>query len=232
MVDYPLEPTVVTINSPLDIGFDSLETKFERLHKDHLKLMRDLETAKQAIQSHRNVIKQLREETYDGRFIWRLKPIDALFVEPAGYSSIPDDKYPGVRLYSQPFYTSRYGYKMNLGCLIDARNNKMTTYLTVNNDAYDIYNPWPLQFIARLIILAPNGLQIPSISAVINVRQETMSSFTKPPAYQFALGIALDHLRKYCMYNTIMVRVEVDLMMPISKSLPKPDAEVPIDVDS
>ena len=140
-LEVPVEPVVVTIESPPELGYNSLtvlQEKFVQLKQDHERVLHDLANAKHAIQSHRNVIRQMREETYDGRFIWCLKPIDELFTEPPEYAMMPNEKYPGVRLHSQPFYTSCYGYKMNLGCHIDTRMNQMITYLVVANGPFDI----------------------------------------------------------------------------------------------
>ena len=155
-----VEPVIVTIDPPVDNGYNvitDLKTKYSELQKDH-EMKRELAMSKHAVQSHRNVIKQMREETFDGRFMWRLKPIDELFTEPNECDKLPDGLFPGVSIHSQPFYPMRYGYKMNLGCHINTRKNQITVYLTVSAGLYDEYLPWPLCFVCRLYILAPHSL--------------------------------------------------------------------------
>lgn len=60
------------------------------MKKEHDKLYRELNHAKNAIAAYRGDVKAMRDNSYDSQFIWRLTPASEVLTEPPEHAFIPD----------------------------------------------------------------------------------------------------------------------------------------------
>ena len=51
----------------------------------------------------------------------------------------------------------RYGYRYNLGGIINPRHGNMTIFLMLNRGDFDALLPWPLEFQITVTIVPPTG---------------------------------------------------------------------------
>uniref|UniRef100_A0AAU6MX98 Tumor necrosis factor receptor-related factor 4 n=1 Tax=Argopecten purpuratus TaxID=228297 RepID=A0AAU6MX98_ARGPU len=116
----------------------SMDKHMEENMKHHLQLMCDF--------SHRQQeeITQLCDALYslshvtDGTFIWRITNYKQKFLESV---------YKSVEIVSEPFYTSRYGYKMVASVFLNGNgageNKNLSVYIKLLPGDYDNLLDWP-----------------------------------------------------------------------------------------
>ncbi|XP_033736030.1 TNF receptor-associated factor 3-like [Pecten maximus] len=155
---------------------------------------------------------QLQETiNHDGVLMWKLQ----------GYSKRKRDAISGktLSLYSQPFYTSRYGYKLCGRIYLNGdgsgKGTHLSFFIVVMRGDFDALLPWPFQLPVTLKLLDQNGTGqhiaehfMPSTSS---------NSFKRPTTeMNVACGVptfashAKLETQTYLKDDTMFLRVEVD----------------------
>ncbi|XP_033121052.1 TNF receptor-associated factor 3-like isoform X1 [Anneissia japonica] len=91
----------------------------------------------------------LEETSYDGTLFWRIPDIEKSVREAVSGKT--------TSLYSQPFYTSRFGYKMCLRLYLNGdgmgRNTHVSLFFVIMRSNYDSLLPWPFKQKVTFILL-------------------------------------------------------------------------------
>lgn len=98
-------------------------------------------------------VQSLQATSYDGTFVWKINEVRRRR-EEARTEKI-------VSLYSAPFYTSRFGYKLCLRVYLDGdgtgKGTHLSFFLAVMKGEYDALLSWPFQRRVTLILLDQDG---------------------------------------------------------------------------
>ena len=129
------------------------ETKSELATKMDATAKAEFETAirqiREGFEELTLTVQSLQATSYDGTFIWKINEVHRRRNE-AKSAKI-------VSLYSAPFYTSRFGYKLCLRVYLDGDGNGKGTHLSfflaVMKGEYDSLLSWPFQQRVTLILL-------------------------------------------------------------------------------
>ena len=98
-------------------------------------------------------LQTLQATSYDGHYIWKIPDItrrrrDALLGKT-------------VSLYSAPFYTSRFGYKLCLRVYLDGdgsgKGRYISYFLTIMKGEYDALLEWPFQHMVTMTLVNQKG---------------------------------------------------------------------------
>lgn len=88
---------------------------------------------------HSQRLQILNASSYDGTFLWKIENYSQQFTEAVG------NKTPS--LYSPPFYTSRFGYKLCARIYLNGdgtgKGTHMSLFISVMKGEYDAVLPWP-----------------------------------------------------------------------------------------
>lgn len=192
--ERPAEPEVSVIKSHVD----SHDSKFAEI---------DLKMAKLDLQF------QILETTnYDGTLLWKLRD----------YTPRKQDAVKGhiLSLYSQPFYTHKYGYKMCARVYLNGdglgKGSHLSLFFVVMCGEYDNLLPWPFQQPVTMILLNQENGQVP-ISQTFKP-DPTNNSFQKPTSNmntasgfpQFVSHTVLE-TPKYIKDDVLMIKIHVNL---------------------
>ncbi|XP_060585113.1 TNF receptor-associated factor 3-like isoform X2 [Ruditapes philippinarum] len=154
----------------------------------------------------------LETASYDGTLMWKLRD----------YARRKQDAVQGrtLSLYSQPFYTHRYGYKMCARVYLNGdgmgKGSHMSLFFVVMRGEYDNLLPWPFQQKVTMTLLDQETGQC-NLSDSFRP-DPTSSSFRKPTTdMNIASGCplfvshAVLETAKYVKEDTIMIKFQVDL---------------------
>ncbi|XP_053373675.1 TNF receptor-associated factor 3-like [Mercenaria mercenaria] len=154
----------------------------------------------------------LETASYDGTLMWKLRD----------YARRKQDAVQGrtLSLYSQPFYTHRYGYKMCARVYLNGdgmgKGSHMSLFFVVMRGEYDNLLPWPFQQKVTMTLLDQETGQC-NLSDSFRP-DPTSSSFRKPTTdMNIASGCplfvshAVLETPKYVKDDTIMIKFQVDL---------------------
>ena len=98
-------------------------------------------------------LQTLQATSYDGHYIWKIPDItrrrrDALLGKT-------------VSLYSAPFYTSRFGYRLCLRVYLDGdgsgKGHYISYFLTIMKGEYDALLEWPFQHMVTMTLVNQKG---------------------------------------------------------------------------
>ena len=98
-------------------------------------------------------VQTLQATSYDGHYIWKIPDI----------TRCRRDVLPGktVSLYSAPFYTSRFGYRLCLCVYLDGdgsgKGRYISYFLTIMKGEYDALLEWPFQHMATMTLVNQKG---------------------------------------------------------------------------
>ncbi|XP_031568440.1 TNF receptor-associated factor 3-like isoform X2 [Actinia tenebrosa] len=148
--------------------------------------------------------------SYDGTFVWKIENYSRRFQEAIV------NKTPS--LYSPPFYTSRFGYKMCARVYLNGdgsgKGTHVSVFISVMRGEYDAVLPWPFSKKITLKLLDQNHLE--DITETFRPDRNS-SSFMRPRAdMNIASGCPkfCTHLRLqtngYVKENTMFIKVIVN----------------------
>lgn len=154
----------------------------------------------------------LETASYDGTLMWKLRD----------YSRRKQDAIAGrtLSLYSQPFYSHRYGYKMCARVYLNGdgmgKGSHLSLFFVVMRGEYDSLLPWPFQQKVTMTLLDQDSGQTPLSDSF--KPDPTSSSFQKPTTdMNIASGCPLfvSHTvletPKFIKDDTLMIKFLVDL---------------------
>ncbi|XP_071962000.1 TNF receptor-associated factor 3-like [Antedon mediterranea] len=190
-----------------------------QLHNIHSRLsqMNKEVTIHAARLAEQDIRIQLTEcASHDGVLLWKINDIDR---------RIRDAKLkPNHSLYSQPFYTSRYGYKMCARVYLNGdgigKGTHMSLFFVVMKGDYDALLPWPFKQKVTMLLLD----QSPDRRHLVDAfRPNPQSSSFQRPVKEMNIAsgcpqfVALDTLESTDTYrkgNTMYIKIVVDLPDP------------------
>ena len=156
------------------------------------------------------MVQTLQATSYDGEFIWKIPEVARRLKEARIGKTIS--------LYSAPFFTSRFGYKMCLRLYLNGdgsgKGTHLSYFLTIMKGEYDALLRWPFQQMVTLILLDQDKKN----HIIQRFRPEpSSSSFWKPEGEmnvasgcpKFAPLSVLD-LPSYVKNNTLFLKILVD----------------------
>ena len=119
------------------------------------------------------IVQTLQATSYNGTFIWKIPEVQRRRHEAMVGKTIS--------LYSAPFYTGRYGYKMCLRLYMDGdgsgKGTHLSFFLTIMRGEYDALLTWPFKQAVTLMLLDQDKQK----DIVQSFRPEpTSSSFQRP----------------------------------------------------
>lgn len=127
----------LSVQPHLDFAYQRLkvaELQQRELNYEMQKKWEDMEDIKERL----NELER-QPTKYDGRFLWRINKFDQRLSD----AKEGNEKY----LYSDPFYSGRYGYKFRV-CVAfngdgDAKGTHISVYINLVRGKFDALLPWP-----------------------------------------------------------------------------------------
>ena len=153
----------------------------------------------------------LETPSYDGTLLWNLRDYTRRKAEASAGTKLS--------LYSQPFYTHRYGYKMCARVYLNGngtgKGSHLSLFFVVMRGEYDNLLKWPFPCKLTMILLDQETSQS-HMSDTIRPDPNS-SSFRKPAsemniASEYPLFISHNVLetRKFIQDDTLFIKFEVD----------------------
>ena len=153
----------------------------------------------------------LETTTYDGTLIWKIRE----------YSRRKQEAVVGttLSLYSQPFYTSRYGYKMCARVYLNGdgigKGSHMSLFFVLMRGDYDALLPWPFR---QKVVFTLNGQETGKKNMQDTFRPDPTSSSFKRPVNEMnvATGCPLFvahsviEAKPYLVNDTVFIKVAVE----------------------
>ena len=122
-------------------------------------------------------VQLLQAKTTSGRFIWPI-PTLSRFIERAKAKEV-------TSIYSAPFYTSDFGYKLALRMYLHGdgagRDTHISLFLVVMQGVYDSLLPWPLEKVVTMKLLDQSPDHANRVDYTIRFKTNPQSrSFQRP----------------------------------------------------
>ena len=111
----------------------------------------ELQDVQNGFQELAILVQTLQATSYNGQFVWNSKVPEV--------ARRRDEALTGktISLYSAPFYTSRFGYKLCLRLYMDGdgsgKGTHLSFFLTIIKGEYDALLPWPFSQMVTLMLL-------------------------------------------------------------------------------
>ncbi|XP_025091668.1 TNF receptor-associated factor 4-like isoform X2 [Pomacea canaliculata] len=199
----------------------SMEHHLQESQNTHLQLAWDLVRRQQQQISH--LCSSLHATTHvtDGTFIWKISSYKAKYIE-ALYKN-------GKELVSQPFYTSRFGYKAALSVFLNGNGagegKYLSVYIKLMPGEYDNILEWPFRLPVSFTLFDQNeDVEMRAHLSESFVPDPTWKHFQKPVKNVDSLGFGYPKFvsneilktRDYIKDDSIIIRVSVDTKLFIS----------------
>jgi hypothetical protein len=187
----------------------------------YVNLTKNLETEKKEKEALKNKVDKLSmalENTKAAKFVWKIDGFQAETLRRA------KDSGKDVILYSEPFYTEKYGYKLKISLCPnghnDGKNTHVSVYVSVLRGEYDGILPWPLKRKIKFILVDQKEelSQRRNIEKSITPTQNiTVQSFIKPKTrsnlgrgYDTFVSHEVLKTEKYIVDGAIFLQVEME----------------------
>ena len=107
-------------------------------------------------------------------------------------------------------FNFRYGYRYNLGAIINPRQGNMRIFLMLNHGEHDALLPWPLEFNSTVTIIPPTGSTEHPILLDMEARSMKSPQPHVPVTYKYSLVLSLEKLCKFATRDTLYIRGVVE----------------------
>jgi len=192
----------------------SLDRHLDDSTKHHLQLMCDLVQKQQTQISHLcNALYSVTQVT-DGTFVWKITDYKQKFIE---------SMYKNTEIVSEPFYSSRYGYKMAASVFLNGNGSGegkyLSIYIKILQGEYDNILDWPFLLPISFTLYDQNADTDKRANITESfVPDSTWKHFQKPVKDVDQLGfgypkfVSHDILktRDYIKGDSLILRVKVD----------------------
>ena len=163
-----------SINGLLADHVDKFERRLETICDGLLKAEIKLSELQDNYSELSLLFQTLQATSYNGQFVWKIPEV----------ARRRQDAKTGrtMSLYSAPFHTSRFGYKLCLRLYLNGdgsgKNTHISFFLTIMRGEYDALLPWPFSQMVTLMLLDQSG----SGSHIVQCfkPEPSSSSFWKP----------------------------------------------------
>ena len=123
--------------------------QLNRLSEESVKLGIVIEEIQTSFQELAVVVQTLQATCYNGQFVWKIPEIQRRTEEAKRGKTLS--------LYSAPFFTGRFGYKLCLRLYLNGdgsgKGTHLSFFLTVMKGEYDALLPWPFLQTVTLMLL-------------------------------------------------------------------------------
>ena len=140
---------LVTLHQELTRFTEDFTRKLTPLSDGLIKMEATLQEFQESFSDLALLVQTLQATSYNGEFVWKIPEV-ARRREEARIGKI-------ISVYSAPFYTSRFGYKLCLRLFMDGdgsgKKEFLSFFLAIMRGDYDALLPWPFQQTVSLIIL-------------------------------------------------------------------------------
>ena len=185
-------------------------TKFGTLSTELARMDKTLQDIQEEYQDLSLAVQVLQATSYDGKFIWKIPEVSR-----RQYESL---KGTTISLFSAPFYTSRFGYKLCLRLYMNGdgsgKGTHLSLFLSIMKGEYDSLLQWPFPCHVTLMLLDQRGQD--HITESFNP-DPTSSSFWRPQTeLNIASGLprfaplSVLHDRRYVVDDTIFFKAIID----------------------
>ena len=140
---------LVTLHQELTTFAENFTKRVNLLSDGLIKMEATLHDFQESFSELALLVQTLQATCYNGDFIWKIPDVARRREEAKTGKTIS--------LYSAPFYTSRFGYKLCLRLYMDGdgsgKKECLSFFLTIMRGEYDALLPWPFQQTVTLILL-------------------------------------------------------------------------------
>ena len=128
---------------------EEMNRRLNPLSEGLVKMEACLQDFQDSFQELALLVQTLQATSYNGQFVWKIPEV----------ARRRDEAITGktISLYSAPFYTSRFGYKLCLRLYMDGdgsgKGTHLSFFLTIMKGEYDALLPWPFNQMVTLMLL-------------------------------------------------------------------------------
>ena len=128
---------------------EEMDRKVKPLSEGLIKMEAHLQDFQDNFQELALLVQTLQATSYNGQFVWKIPEV----------ARRRDEAITGktISLYSAPFYTSRFGYKLCLRLYMDGdgsgKGTHLSFFLTIMKGEYDALLVWPFSQMVTLMLL-------------------------------------------------------------------------------
>ena len=137
------------LQSKLNELHGNVTQQLDRLSEESVTLGAMIQEIQTSFQELAVLVQTLQATCYNGQFVWKIPEI--------GRRSEEAKRGKTVSLYSAPFFTGRFGYKLCLRLYLNGdgsgKGTHLSFFLTVMKGEYDALLPWPFLQTATLMLL-------------------------------------------------------------------------------
>ena len=143
---------VMDTRTELVVLREEMNRKLNPLSDGLIKVESMLHDFQDSFQELALLVQTLQATSYNGQFVWKIPEV----------SRRRDEARTGktISLYSAPFYTSRFGYKLCLRLYMDGdgsgKGSHLSFFLTIMKGEYDALLPWPFSQMVTLMLVDQN----------------------------------------------------------------------------
>ena len=190
---------------------DEMNKRLNPLSEGMIRMEAAMHEFQDSFQELALLVQTLQATSYNGQFVWKIPEVARRREEAI--------KGKTISLYSAPFYTSRFGYKLCLRLYMDGdgsgKGSHLSFFLTMMKGEYDALLPWPFNQMVTLMLLDQSGGKKHIIQCF--KPEPTSSSFWRPQSEmnvasgcpKFAL-LSVLHDAKFVRDDTIFFKAVID----------------------
>lgn len=171
----------------------------------------DLHKIQDSFQELVNEVQTLQAATYNGTFIWKIPEVTRRTKEAVSGKIIS--------LYSAPFYTSRFGYKLCLRVYMDGdgsgKGSHLSLFITMMRGEYDALLQWPFTQMVTLLLLDQSNTTMRKQHIIQCFKPQLTSPSDSEPDMNIASGcpqfapLSILHSSNYVQNDTLFFKVVV-----------------------
>ena len=140
---------ISSIQSDIRAFKDDKRQKIDTLSEGISKLDGMIQNLSESFQELALLVQTLQATSYNGQYVWKIPEVKRRREEAIMGKTLS--------LYSAPFYTSRFGYKMCLRLYMDGdgsgKGSHISFFLTIMRGEYDALLSWPFSQLVTLTLL-------------------------------------------------------------------------------
>ena len=140
---------LIQMHSELISLREEMNRRLNPLSEGLINMEASLQNFQDSFQELSLLVQTLQATSYNGQFVWKIPEV----------ARRRDEAITGktISLYSAPFHTSRFGYKLCLRLYMDGdgsgKGTHLSFFLTIMKGEYDALSPWPFSQMVTLMLL-------------------------------------------------------------------------------
>ncbi|XP_031554759.1 TNF receptor-associated factor 5-like [Actinia tenebrosa] len=165
----------LTVQTHLDLAYSCLTT-MEHCYRE---LASHMEKNKALFEDIQDRLSELERQPtkYDGRFLWKINKYSHRLAEAKNGRN--------VDIYSDPFYTGRYGYKLKCCVTLngdgDAKDKYISIFLIIMRGKYDALLPWPYSNRIKFVLIDQKRYKTQRKNIIMDIVPDvTLEGYQRP----------------------------------------------------